>query len=207
MVKIIGERLSGHRSVKAQRGERQRKVRVTRQVWLLPGAVGRVKLQMASPASPGISEPRSSSLCGLLRTKAGHPLWYDGSWRSGCFLSSWGCWHLATPYLRGGSIAHMGSFHLLKTLARPEWTNVATTASGGGGPDARAAGGCTRGPEDTEETAGQSKSLIRGRTASGRWIREPSGLPRWLSGKGPTCSAGDVGSIPGLGRSHMPQSI
>ena len=26
-------------------------------------------------------------------------------------------------------------------------------------------------------------------------------LPRWLSGKEPTCQAGDVGSIPGLGRS------
>ena len=27
------------------------------------------------------------------------------------------------------------------------------------------------------------------------------GLPRWLSGKEPVCHAGDVGSIPGLGRS------
>ena len=27
------------------------------------------------------------------------------------------------------------------------------------------------------------------------------GLPRWLSGKELTCSAGDVGLIPGLGRS------
>ena len=27
------------------------------------------------------------------------------------------------------------------------------------------------------------------------------GLPRWLSGKESTCNAGDVGSIPGLGRS------
>ena len=26
-------------------------------------------------------------------------------------------------------------------------------------------------------------------------------LPRWLSGKEPTCQAGAVGSIPGLGRS------
>ena len=26
-------------------------------------------------------------------------------------------------------------------------------------------------------------------------------LPRWLSGKESTCQAGDVGSIPGLGRS------
>jgi len=28
-----------------------------------------------------------------------------------------------------------------------------------------------------------------------------SGLPRWLSGKESTCQAGDMGSIPGLGRS------
>ena len=27
------------------------------------------------------------------------------------------------------------------------------------------------------------------------------GLPRWLSGKEPTCSAGAAGSIPGMGRS------
>ena len=27
------------------------------------------------------------------------------------------------------------------------------------------------------------------------------GLPRWLSGKEPACSAGDAGLIPGLGRS------
>ena len=27
------------------------------------------------------------------------------------------------------------------------------------------------------------------------------GLPRWLSGEESACSAGDVGSIPGLGRS------
>ena len=106
-------------------------------MWLLPGEMGRVKLQLALPASPGISELPSSSLCGLLHTKAGHPLWYDGSWQSGCFLSSWGHWHPATPYLQGGSIAHMGSFHLLKILACQEWNNVAMTASGGLGPDAR----------------------------------------------------------------------
>ena len=29
----------------------------------------------------------------------------------------------------------------------------------------------------------------------------PKGLPRWHSGKESTCHAGDVGSIPGLGRS------
>ena len=28
-----------------------------------------------------------------------------------------------------------------------------------------------------------------------------TGLPRWLSGKEAACNAGDVGSIPGLGRS------
>ena len=138
MVKIIGERLSGHRSVKAQRGEWQRKVRITRQVWLLPGEMGRIKLQVALPASPGISELPFSSLCELLHTKAGHLLCYDGSWQSGCFLSSWGHWHPATPYLQSGNIAHMGSFYLLKTLACQEWNNMAMTASAGLGPDVRA---------------------------------------------------------------------
>ena len=33
------------------------------------------------------------------------------------------------------------------------------------------------------------------------------GLPWWLSGKEPTCGAGDTGLVPGPGISHMPQSI
>ena len=164
--------------------------------------MGRVKLQLVVPASPGISELPSSSLCGLLHTKAGHPLWYDGSWQSGCFLSSWGHWHPATPYLQGGSIAHMGSFHLLKTLACQEWNNVARTAGGGAG--ARCKGTpsplCTGGPEDTEETAGGNKFLIRGCTPSGVWIREPSGLPWWLSGKEATCQCRRCGFHPWSGK-------
>ena len=32
------------------------------------------------------------------------------------------------------------------------------------------------------------------------------GLPWWLSAKSPTANAGDMGSISGPGRSHMPQS-
>ena len=32
-------------------------------------------------------------------------------------------------------------------------------------------------------------------------VRSTSGLPRGLSGKESACQAGDVGSIPGLGRS------
>ena len=32
-------------------------------------------------------------------------------------------------------------------------------------------------------------------------VRWKTGLPWWLSGKEPTCQAGDVGSIPGSGRS------
>ena len=33
------------------------------------------------------------------------------------------------------------------------------------------------------------------------------GLPWWLSGKESTCSAGDMGSVPGLGIAHVPQNI
>ena len=33
-----------------------------------------------------------------------------------------------------------------------------------------------------------------------------AGLPLWLSGKESTCHAGDMGLIPGPGRSHMPWS-
>ena len=32
------------------------------------------------------------------------------------------------------------------------------------------------------------------------------GLPWWLRGKNPPANVGDVGSIPGLGKSHMPWS-
>ena len=39
-------------------------------------------------------------------------------------------------------------------------------------------------------------------------FREGDGLPWWLSGKDSTCNTGEVGSIPGLGRSpeggHLP---
>ena len=35
--------------------------------------------------------------------------------------------------------------------------------------------------------------------------KERLGFPWWLSGKIPPASAGNIGSIPGLGRSHMPQ--
>ena len=31
-------------------------------------------------------------------------------------------------------------------------------------------------------------------------VSGPPGLPKWFSGKEPTCQAGDTGSIPGLGR-------
>ena len=39
-------------------------------------------------------------------------------------------------------------------------------------------------------------------------FRKPSdsGLPWWCSGKNPPANAGDTGSIPGLGRSHVPRS-
>ena len=39
-------------------------------------------------------------------------------------------------------------------------------------------------------------------------FRKPadSGLPWWRSGKNPPANAGDTGSIPGLGRSHVPRS-
>ena len=33
------------------------------------------------------------------------------------------------------------------------------------------------------------------------WVKTVMGLPRWLSGKESTCNAGDLGSIPELGRS------
>ena len=96
----------------------------------------------------------------------------------------------------------MGSFHLLKTFACQEWNNMAMTASGGLGPDARATPSplCTWGLEDTEETAGQSKFLIRGRTPSGMWIREPSGLPWWLSGKESTFQCRRCGFHPWSGK-------
>ena len=34
------------------------------------------------------------------------------------------------------------------------------------------------------------------------WAQACSAVPRWLSGKEFTCNVGDVGSIPGLGRSR-----
>ena len=33
------------------------------------------------------------------------------------------------------------------------------------------------------------------------WVKTVMGLPRWLSGKESTCKAGDLGSVPGSGRS------
>ena len=36
---------------------------------------------------------------------------------------------------------------------------------------------------------------------------ESMGLPRWLSGKEPACNAGEVGSIPGLGRSPLEKEM
>ena len=40
------------------------------------------------------------------------------------------------------------------------------------------------------------------------WIRQPVGLPLWLSDKesNPPDNAGDTGSMPGQGRSHLPLS-
>ena len=37
-------------------------------------------------------------------------------------------------------------------------------------------------------------------------LKLPWGIPWWSSGSEPSANAGDKGSIPGLGRCHMPQS-
>ena len=34
-----------------------------------------------------------------------------------------------------------------------------------------------------------------------KWCEPPGGLPRWLRDKESACNAGDLASIPGLGRS------
>ena len=54
-------------------------------------------------------------------------------------------------------------------------------------------------PKDTESRLYFQKMFYKSRKMA-------IGLPWWLRGKNPPANVGDMGSIPGLGKSHMPWS-